>query len=55
MNKGDRQRQITEEWNKTHSFKCAKCNHPWTSYKDIPIICPKCKTKRWKGDETKEK
>lgn len=30
------------------NLKCNKCNHEWTPRsKNLPKICPKCKTGRW--------
>jgi predicted Zn-ribbon and HTH transcriptional regulator len=46
MNKGELQKSITKKWNKTHFFVCTKCRHEWTSKKDIPNMCPECKTKK---------
>jgi uncharacterized protein with PIN domain len=41
-----------------NAFKCQRCKHEWIprvsmeelegKVKDIPIICPKCKTPYWK-------
>jgi Zn finger protein HypA/HybF involved in hydrogenase expression len=32
---------------------CDKCEHQWqTRNDDLPIICPKCKTKKWDANQT---
>lgn len=43
-----------------NAFKCQRCGHEWIprvsmeelegKIKDIPIICPKCKTPYWKTE-----
>jgi transcription elongation factor Elf1 len=49
---------------KVNAFKCRRCGHEWIprvsmeelegEVKDIPIICPKCKTPYWKTEKKKQ-
>lgn len=36
---------MTNEKNKTNQMKCEKCDYEWTSRKEQPKACPRCKTR----------
>ena len=36
-------------------LKCIKCGHEWRPRVDDVVMCPKCKTHKWKEEDQKAK
>lgn len=36
-------------------YKCNNCKHEWQprSKKEVPLVCPKCKSPRWNKEKKK--
>ena len=34
--------------------KCLRCNHQWTARGDVVVMCPKCKSHKWRIPKDKE-
>jgi len=36
-----------------NNVKCKKCGYEWVPRVDDPVECPDCKSRNWRGEESK--